>query len=826
MNKFRYGVVSAVLAAALLSVSACAASESYSMDNAVKISFKGNAASVSGSGDGIEIEGAAVSVTKAGTYVFSGSCDDGTITVKKEVEDVTLVLDGLTLSSKSTSPITLNKDSKAKLIAAGGSQNTVSDTAGSNDENAAIKAKSGAELEFGGTGELNVKGNVKNGIKGAAEACVTVRDIALNIEASDDGLSSDDEVKLDGGTIKISAGGDGIKASPDVDDATNPDTKSKGTVTIAGGSFDVTSTGDGVQADGGLSITGGTVNIKANGGSTAKLADGADSCKGLKSDKLISISGGTFNIDSADDAIHSNGDINVTGGDFTVATGDDGLHSDTSLVIGTEGVSSEEWPEINVTTSYEGFEGTKITVYGGDIDVKATDDGFNAANSELGMHSDGFELNIHGGNVYIDAGSDGLDSNNDITMDGGTVEVYGANRGMDCAIDYDGTFTLNGGTLLGAGTSPSAGTQAYVLAGSENQLGRPGWQGGQDQNGQPPEPPDWNGGNGQPPEPPAWNGDNGQLPDWNTGDNNMPVPSDGGGRPGFGGGRDGNRQDGGNMPDFGSAIGVKAGSEIVIKDASGKVLYTAKALGPMNNVIFSSPDVKEGESYTVYVDGEAVGVSEAKLGAAKANTGMGAGPQLPEGQKPGEGNGNGILSAFIDVNDNDWFAGAVRFVLRSGIMNGKTGSIFAPNDPMTRAMFTTVLYRMSGNNEKVSEGGFEDVPADAYYADAVAWAAQKGIVTGSDDGKFSPLINITREQLAVMLYRASGDGAGASDDGLSKYDDAESVSEFARIAVNWCISKGILSGKTSSTLDPKGTATRAEAAAMLLRYAQLNINNL
>ncbi len=826
MNKYRYGIVSAILSAALLSVSACAASESCNMDNAVKVSFNGDTVSVSGPGGGIETEGAAVSVTKAGTYVFSGSCDDGTITVKKEVEGVTLVLDGLTLTSKKTSPITLSKGSKAKIIAADGSKNTVSDTAGANDENAAVKVKSGAELEFGGTGELNVKGNVKNGIKGAAEAKVTVRDITINIEAPDDGLSSDDEVKVDSGNVKITAGGDGIKASPDIGDAENPDTKSKGTVTISGGNFDITSVCDGVQADGGLSVTGGTVNIIANGGSTTKLSDDADSCKGLKSDKLISISGGTFNIDSADDAIHSDMDVNVTGGDFTVAAGDDGIHADGSVVIGTEGVESEEWPKINVTTSYESIEGKKITVYGGDIDVKATDDGFNAANSDLGMHSDEFELNIHGGNVYINAGSDGLDSNNDITMDGGTVEVYGANRGMDCAIDYDGTFTLNGGTLLGAGTSPSAGTQAYVIAGSENrQFTAPAdWNG---ENGERPVPPDWNNENGERPALPDWNGENGERPvppDWNNENGERPVLPDGGGRPGFGGGLGENKPDGGNMTDLESALGIKEGSEIVIKDASGKVLYTAKALGPMSNVIFSSPDVKEGEPYTVYVDGESAGTSEAKLGTAKANQGMGAGPQKQEGQQ--EGNGDGILSAFSDVAANDWFADAVRFVLRSGIMNGKTDSVFAPADPVTRAMFATVLYRLSGNNEKVSESGFTDVPGDAYYADAVAWAAKKGIVTGSDNGKFSPSVNITREQLAAMLYRASGDGAEVPDDSLSKYADAGSVSEYAKKAVNWCVSKGILSGKASDTIDPEGTATRAEAAEMLLRYAQLNINNL
>lgn len=97
-----------------------------------------------------------------------------------------------------------------------------------------------------------------------------------------------------------------------------------------------------------------------------------------------------------------------------------------------------------------------VTVYSGDIDVVASDDGVNAASSTLGERSDKYAISIAGGDLYIDAGSDGLDSNNDISMTGGKVEVYGADAMMDAAIDYDGTFTLSGGTLFGAGMEPTA----------------------------------------------------------------------------------------------------------------------------------------------------------------------------------------------------------------------------------------------------------------------------------------------------------------------------------------------------------------------------------
>ena len=176
-------------------------------------------------------------------------------------------------------------------------------------------------------------------------------------------------------------------------------------------------------------------------------------------------------MDSADDALHANTDVTISGGTLTLATGDDGVHADNDLVIGTKGASSTSTPRINITTSYEGLEGTTVTVYSGDIDVAASDDGVNAANSTLGERSDKYAISIAGGDLYIDAGSDGLDSNNDITITGGKVEVYGADAMMDAAIDYDGTFTLSGGTLFGAGMEPSAGTQAYIAVGETSPSG-------------------------------------------------------------------------------------------------------------------------------------------------------------------------------------------------------------------------------------------------------------------------------------------------------------------------------------------------------------------
>ena len=615
-KKLLAALLASALAAGLLPASACAASD-YTTANATLVTLTDSSATAKGKYTGYEIDGTDVSITAAGTYVFSGDCDNGSITVKKGVTGVTIVLNGLTLTNDDSAAITLNKTAEASLIAAAGTTNTVADTEGSSDENAAVKVKSGAALAIGGTGTLTVDGNAKNGIKGAADAVITVAEVKLNINAVNDGLSCDDELNITGGTLSITAGGDAVKASPDTGDTENPDTTSLGNVTIKGGSITLHAAEDGVQADGDLTISGGTFHVKTNGGHTTALTDDSASCKGFKAGGALTVTGGTLTVDSADDALHANADVTISGGTLTLATGDDGVHADNDLVIGTKGASSTSTPRINITASYEGLEGTTVTVYSGNIDVAASDDGVNAANSTLGERSDKYAISIAGGDLYIDAGSDGLDSNNDISMTGGKVEVYGADAMMDAAIDYDGAFTLSGGTLFGAGMEPSAGTQAYIAVGETSPSG--GGMGG-GPNGQ-------GGGQGMTPPGDA-NG---------TTDGNRPTP------PNFSGNTDGTftpptkpsggKADGkpsGNLPNRESALGIKEGSVITVQDSSGKTLCTATALGSMSSVIFSSADIKAGETYTVLVDGTSVGTAEAKLGTTDSSSSMGT-------FKPGQG---------------------------------------------------------------------------------------------------------------------------------------------------------------------------------------------
>ena len=780
-KKLLAALLASALAAGMLPASACAASD-YTTANATLVTLTDSSTTAKGKYTGYEIDGTDVSITAAGTYVFSGDCDNGSITVKKGVTGVTIVLNGLTLTNDDSAAITLNKTAEASLVAAAGTTNTVADTEGSNDENAAVKVKSGASLSISGTGTLTVDGNAKNGIKGAADAVITVAEVKLNINAADDGLSCDDELNITGGTLSITAGGDAVKASPDTGE--NPDTTSLGNVTISGGTLTLNATEDGVQADGDLTISGGTFHVKTNGGHTTTLTDDSASCKGFKAGGALTVTGGTLTVDSTDDALHASTDVTISGGTLTLATGDDGVHADNDLVIGAKGASSTSTPRINITASYEGLEGTTVTVYSGDIDVTASDDGVNAANSQLGERSDKYAINIAGGDLYIDAGSDGLDSNNDINITGGKVEVYGADAMMDAAIDYDGTFTLSGGTLFGAGMEPSAGTQAYIAVGETSPSGGgmgggPNGQGGGqgmtppgDANGSQMTPPDFSGNGGTPPEKPSDNGRGGQP-----------------------GGAPANRE---------SALGIKEGSVITVQDSSGKTLCTATALGSMSSVIFSSADIKEGETYTVLVDGTSVGTAEAKLGTADSSSSMGT-FKPGQGGQPNQNGSQATVGSFKDVPQNSWFASAVQYVTSNSLMNGTSTTAFSPSANMSRGMLMTVLARYAGES---TEGG------TVWYEKGMNWAKNKGISDGS-----APNRNITREQLAAMLYRYAGEPDGAAD--LSAYTDAGSVSAYAEKAVQWCVKNGILTGKTSSTLAPKATATRAECAAMLQRFASL-----
>ncbi len=173
---------------------------------------------------------------------------------------------------------------------------------------------------------------------------------------------------------------------------------------------------------------------------------------------------------------------------------------------------------------------------------------------------------------------------------------------------------------------------------------------------------------------------------------------------------------------------------------------------------------------------------------------------------------------FADVAEGAWYYDAVSYVYANGLMDGVSASEFAPDTTLTRAMLVTILWRMEGEPVVNYLMPFTDVDGGAWYAEAVRWAASEGIVTGVSDTSFAPNAEITREQLAAILHRYAGEPATAAN--LAGYADGASVSAYAVDAMSWCVEHDIITGTTATTLEPQGTATRAQAAAMLMRFAE------
>lgn len=182
---------------------------------------------------------------------------------------------------------------------------------------------------------------------------------------------------------------------------------------------------------------------------------------------------------------------------------------------------------------------------------------------------------------------------------------------------------------------------------------------------------------------------------------------------------------------------------------------------------------------------------------------------------------------FTDVPYGTWYYDSVEACAELNLFNGTAPAKFSPENTMTRAMLVTVLWRMDGEKAPNKPADFTDVPSGIWYTDAVAWAAENGIVNGTGKGKFDPEGNVTREQIATILRRYAeikGIDTGTQAD-LSDYPDAEEISSYAKDAMAWANAVGLINGnKLGQTilLQPKGDATRAQVAAIIVRY----VNNL
>lgn len=465
--------------------------------------------------DGVTVDGNVITITSGGTYIISGMLPEGQLVVDADDEKVQLVLDNADITCATSAAIYVKSAGKTFITLAEDSENILMNTAefeaiDDNNIDAVIFSKD--DLTLNGSGTLTINSENGHGIVSKDDLKITGG--TYNITAASHALSGKDSVRIAAGTFNLVSGKDGIHSE-------NADDSSKGYVYIAGGEITIDSTGDGIDASNIVQIDGGTFDITAGGGAdnSTKInednmmggpgggngpqmgeapsekpsgeapqggsgnnssdnsnsdretppekpdsnTDQAASTKGIKADGRLCINGGTFTINSADDSVHSNSAVTINDGTYTLTTGDDGVHSGEAVEIngGT----------ITISESYEGLEGLTVTINDGDIDITSSDDGINAAGGteEMGfggMGNDSTEdtstdemwMEINGGYIHVLAGGDGIDSNGDITVNGGEVYIDGPSDNGNSAIDYGDRSAcyINGGTVVAIGSSGMA----------------------------------------------------------------------------------------------------------------------------------------------------------------------------------------------------------------------------------------------------------------------------------------------------------------------------------------------------------------------------------
>jgi hypothetical protein len=449
--------------------------------NATVIRLEGDSVAIEG--EGANVDGRIVTVTKAGVYNIQGILNDGQIIVDtQDAETVTLILNSVEVTSNISAPIYVANAEKVIITLADGTQNTVTDATTyyypdeSDEPDAAIFSND--DLTINGGGTLTVNANYKDGI--ASDDDLKIVSGTITVNAVNDGIKGKDSVSIKDGVITINSGADGIQS-------TNTDEEGKGYILIKGGTFNITSALDGVQAETNLQINNGDFTITSGGGSVNNSTTGGskwgrgiegnankpeESSKGLKAGIDLTIMAGTFNINSADDSIHANNSMTINDGDILMSSGDDGIHADASLTI--------NGGEINLTQSYEGLESAIITINGGTVHLNASDDGLNAGggadSSSLGRQpgqnqfamTGEYYVYINGGYLFVDANGDGLDTNGSFEMTDGVVLVNGPTNNGNGPVDYMGTFTVSGGFLVAVGSSgmtqaPSADSTQYSV---------------------------------------------------------------------------------------------------------------------------------------------------------------------------------------------------------------------------------------------------------------------------------------------------------------------------------------------------------------------------
>lgn len=182
---------------------------------------------------------------------------------------------------------------------------------------------------------------------------------------------------------------------------------------------------------------------------------------------------------------------------------------------------------------------------------------------------------------------------------------------------------------------------------------------------------------------------------------------------------------------------------------------------------------------------------------------------------------------FIDVSEKDWFFENIKYAVNNNLMNGITDTVFEPNGLLSRAMLVTILWRANGKPQTDYIMPFDDIDPNSYYAEAVRWAASEGIIDGISENEFAPDSNITREQIAAIMFRYAKykgyDTSAGENTNILSYEDYDNISEYAIAPIQYAVGTGLMNGKTDSSINPSDNASRAEIAAIMQRFFEADI---
>lgn len=442
-------------------------------DTAAAIQIQLNGSSAACSSPAVAITGSSITINKEGTYILSGTLNDGSITINAgEKDKIQLVLNNANLTSRSSPAVFAVEGDKLFITAAEGTNNTIANGGNFVNEETDAAILSRMDLTVNGSGKLDVKSPAGTGITCKDDLVVAISSMTLS--AGNHGLEANDSIRIAETNLTITAGKDGIHAENNDDDAL-------GFVYVSSGTFSIAASGDGISAGSTMQINEGNFTIKAKNNTDGSI-------KGIKSGSSLLLSAGVFSIESTDDAIHA-GNVAITDGTYQISSGDDAIHADEILQISNG--------SIQVTKSYEGLEAHHVNVSGGKIQINCTDDGINAAggNDSSGIQGgrdpmepgnkpapggpgrpegpgapgapggpgapgkagDG-SVTISGGTLNIISSGDGIDANGTLTITGGMTTVTGPAHGDTATLDFDVIGGIGGGTFIGTGGAGMAQT--------------------------------------------------------------------------------------------------------------------------------------------------------------------------------------------------------------------------------------------------------------------------------------------------------------------------------------------------------------------------------